>query len=209
MGYIYKIENTENGKVYIGKTERVNPNTRWKEHIAASKKEKYLTRALYKAINKYGIEKFTFTVLEETNDCENREKYYISLFDTFKNGYNETLGGDGKARLQLNEKRVCTYYKTHTLKETAKHYGVDPDSIEKILHRNGIQRRTIAEANQFALGKRVNQIDLLTGRVVKTFDTTVAAEKAVTGKETHGSNVSRVCRGQRKQYKGYGWEYVA
>ena len=102
MGYIYKIENNINNKIYIGKTE------------------KYLTRALYKAINKYGVENFTFTVIEETNDCENREKYYIALYDTFKNGYNETLGGDGKARLQLNEKRVCTYYKNHTLKETAK-----------------------------------------------------------------------------------------
>ena len=209
MGYIYKIENNINNKIYIGKTERVNPITRWKEHIAASKKEKYLTRALYKAINKYGVENFTFTVIEETNDCENREKYYIALYDTFKNGYNETLGGDGKARLQLNEKRVCTYYKNHTLKETAKHYGVDPDSIEKILHRNGVERRSVTEANQFALGKTVNQIDLTTGKIINTYVSTAEAERAMTGKVNHGSNVSRVCRGQRKQYKGYKWEYVA
>ena len=209
MGYIYKIENTINGKIYIGKTEKTTALSRWKEHLRARHRESCKGRALYKALNKYGIENFTFTVLEETDNCEEREKYYISLFDTYKNGYNETLGGDGKLRLQLNDEEVCTYYKNHSLKETTNFFGVDKDSINKVLKRNGVVKKTLAEANKFALGKRVNQFDLLTGKIIATHISTAEAEKSITGKENHGANVSRVCRGERKQYAGFGWAYVA
>lgn len=208
MGYIYKITNNINDKVYIGKTERVNPQTRWKEHIKSANREECKRRALYKAINKYGVENFTFTVIEETDNCEEREKYYIALYDTYKNGYNETLGGDGKTRLQLDDNAVCTYYKEHSMRETAEYFGVDPDSIEKVLHRNNVKRRSVADANKFALGKRVNQLDKITRQIINTFISTAEAEKFITGKENHGANVSRVCRGERKQYAGFIWEYA-
>lgn len=208
MGYIYSIENMINHKKYIGKTERVNPIERWKEHLKSAKREICKGRALYKAINKYGEDNFIFTVIEETNNCEEREKFYISLFDTYKNGYNETLGGDGKLRLQLNEEDVCTYYETHSLKETANHFNVDKDSIEKVLHRKGVQKRTPTEANKFSLGRVVNQLDLITREIIKTHISTAEAEEYITGKKNHGANVSRVCRGERKQYAGYAWEYA-
>jgi group I intron endonuclease len=52
---------------------------------------------LYKAIRKYGIENFTFEVLEECNinELDIKEKYYIHLFDTTNSniGYNLTQGG--------------------------------------------------------------------------------------------------------------------
>lgn len=209
MGYIYSIENMINHKRYIGKTERVNPYARWKEHINTMKRESCKHRTLYKALNKYGVENFLFTILEETNDCEEREKYYIALYDTYNNGYNETLGGDGKLRLQLDEKEVCTYYENHSLRETVDYFGVDKDSINKILHRNGVVKKTIEYANKFALGKVVNQLDMITGKILRTHISTAEAEKYITGKENHGANVSRVCRGERRQYAGYRWEYAA
>lgn len=33
MGYIYKISNKINSKIYIGKTEEIDPNDRWKQHL--------------------------------------------------------------------------------------------------------------------------------------------------------------------------------
>ena len=70
MGYIYKITNDVNGKMYIGKTERENPEDRWKEHLRGYKKERFEKRPLYYAMNKYGTEHFHFEVIEKTNTID-------------------------------------------------------------------------------------------------------------------------------------------
>lgn len=70
MGYIYKITNDKNGKMYIGKTELPNPEDRWKEHLNDYKKERCEKRPLYEAMNKYGVEHFHFEVIEETENSE-------------------------------------------------------------------------------------------------------------------------------------------
>lgn len=46
MGYIYKITNLINNKVYIGKTERT-VNERWKDHVKNAKTDKYQNIILY------------------------------------------------------------------------------------------------------------------------------------------------------------------
>lgn len=58
-------------------------------------------------MNKYGIDNFTFAVIDECDSSEElceKEKHYINLYRTyigFKDcaGYNATLGGDGKSYL--------------------------------------------------------------------------------------------------------------
>lgn len=92
MAFIYKITNIINNKIYIGKTEYSNPTKRWKQHLADYKREYCKERPLYKAFNKYGIDNFSFEIIEETNVPEEREKHYIELYQSFKKGYNATLG---------------------------------------------------------------------------------------------------------------------
>lgn len=48
-------------------------------------------------MRKYGIENFHIEQIEEVaNDQLNeREKYWISYYNTYFDGYNSTLGGDG------------------------------------------------------------------------------------------------------------------
>jgi hypothetical protein len=53
-------------------------------------------------MNKYGIEHFHISQIEETNDPDEREKYWIEYYGTFKNGYNATIGGDGKRYLDYD-----------------------------------------------------------------------------------------------------------
>ena len=95
MAYIYQIQNDINGKIYVGKTE-FSIEKRFKEHCRDYKKEHCEKRPLYAAMRKYGIEHFHISLLEETDDPEEREKYWIEKLDSFKNGYNATTGGDGK-----------------------------------------------------------------------------------------------------------------
>ena len=93
---IYKISNMVNGKCYIGQS--VNIYKRWNNHKCAcynSNAHEY-NYYIYRAMRKYGIENFTFEIIEEcTQELLNeREKFWIAYYDSFKNGYNETEGGD-------------------------------------------------------------------------------------------------------------------
>lgn len=94
MGYIYKITNQINGKMYIGKTEKTIEE-RWKQHI--KKAQQFTNRYLYDAMNHYGYDNFIIEVVEECDNklLDEKEIYYINFFDTYNNGYNMTLGGDG------------------------------------------------------------------------------------------------------------------
>jgi predicted GIY-YIG superfamily endonuclease len=86
--FIYKITNKENGMVYIGYTER-EPIFRWWEHF----KHSYLP--IGEALKSYGIEAFTFEVLEKhlkskktIEEMHKIETAYINAYDSIKTGYN-------------------------------------------------------------------------------------------------------------------------
>jgi len=90
---IYKLTSPSNNS-YIGLTEK-ELSHRLNQHCNEAKYKKTM---LNKALSKYPIDQWNIEILEE---CENRdqliekEKYYINEFDTYNNGYNMTLGGDG------------------------------------------------------------------------------------------------------------------
>ena len=97
---IYKIHNLINNKIYIGQSKDIL--SRFKQHQADYKKEKQSTKLLYKAMRKYGVENFTFEIVEECSieELDEKEAYYIELYNTFafkegSNGYNMNLGGEG------------------------------------------------------------------------------------------------------------------
>lgn len=96
MGYIYIITNKINDKVYIGQTSRTI-ETRWKEHLLSYQNESKKRYKLYAAMNKYGAESFSIEKIEEcsADKLDEREKYWIQKFDSYNNGYNMTIGGEG------------------------------------------------------------------------------------------------------------------
>jgi group I intron endonuclease len=95
---IYKVFNNANGKSYIGKTEKTIESRR-ALHLASAKQNSKF--AFHRALNKYGSENFEWTILDTANNTEDlnqKEKYYICLFETFgPNGYNMTAGGEGQS----------------------------------------------------------------------------------------------------------------
>lgn len=93
--FIYKI--TANGKSYIGlDTYPTHLMKRWKTHLYNSKKGR---TKLYNEMRKAGVENCTYEVLEEgfenIVDLAKAEIRYIQEYDTYENGLNGTLGGDG------------------------------------------------------------------------------------------------------------------
>lgn len=88
MGFIYLVENDINGNKYVGLTTRT-VEVRWREHLRHS------DEVLDKAIQKYGKEHFTVSVIEECHDedLDAREQYWIAYYDSYNHGYNCTEGG--------------------------------------------------------------------------------------------------------------------
>lgn len=97
MGYIYKITNKINQKVYIGQTIQT-PSQRWYHHLTDAKLGSDLK--FHRALRKYGRENFTKDIIEEVEDelLNDREIYWISFYDSYEDGYNSTLGGDNPPR---------------------------------------------------------------------------------------------------------------
>ena len=94
-GIIYLITNSVNKKVYVGQTRR-SMEGRWKQHLNAAKKVDNKC-PLYEAMRKLGIENFTISKIEDcdVNKLDEREMFWIAKHNSFKEGYNATLGGQG------------------------------------------------------------------------------------------------------------------
>ena len=140
---IYKITNLINGKCYIGQS--TNSKRRFSEHKAKGYGNEN-NKVLYYAFDKYGIENFSFEVIEEQVENYNeREKYWIRYYDSFENGYNQTEGGD-EPPLNIGENSPFTTHSkqevdyvfdqilntSKQLKEIAQETGYDYSTIKRI-----------------------------------------------------------------------------
>ena len=118
MRHIYTLKNFVNNKIYVGQTNK--PKKRLWEHINAAKKGK--DTLLYYAIRKYGEENFIFEIIEECEDdvVNEREKYWISKFDSFECGYNMTSGGDYFSLSDEAKKKIGDRFRGKHLSEEHK-----------------------------------------------------------------------------------------
>jgi cell division protein FtsL len=90
---IYKITNIETGECYIGQASDIA--TRWAEHAKCGLGiDTPANNKLYQAMQEYGLWSFSWELLEECpRDLLNeKEKYYIELYDSYNFGYNSNHG---------------------------------------------------------------------------------------------------------------------
>ena len=80
---VYKITNNITGDFYIGSSKDIKK--RWAVHKCVSVWKLRPGMKLYQAFIKYGLNNFTFDIIEETTDLHNREQYYI---EQLKPSYN-------------------------------------------------------------------------------------------------------------------------
>lgn len=211
MAYIYQIINDINNKIYIGKTE-FSIDKRFKEHCSDAFKERNEKRPLYSAMRKYGIEHFHIELIEETDNPEEREKYWIEQKQSFKNGYNATLGGDGKKYLDY-DLIMASYKEIKSIKDTAISLGISSDSVSNVLRANNISIITSSEVIQKKYGKVVNMYDLQ-NTFLKTFPSVNAAAKYMVENNLTGckmttikQHITEVCMGKRKTAAKFKWKY--
>lgn len=122
---------------------------------------------LYQAMRKYGFDQFEFSVIEEceNDDLEVKEKYYIELYNTIINGYNEALGGSGKPLWTDKQVEAC-----------------------KVLYENGWLLQDISEvikSNPRTVGKKLRET-----YNIKTKQNSIHNNsKAVTGTDKDGNEI--------------------
>lgn len=94
---IYKITNSQTGECYIG--QAVDIYKRWNQHCKAGLGiDTPPGNKLYKAMQEYGLQNFTFEILLECNrdELNEKEKYFISLYQADTYGYNSNIGVNKK-----------------------------------------------------------------------------------------------------------------
>lgn len=114
MPYIYKYTNLQTGYSYIGQTNNLQKRYNGHKSEAFNPKASGYWLPFHCAIRKYGLENFTYEVLEEIAEGESqsfideREKFFIEYYQTLisQKGYNVTVGGEGcpKPPLSYEEK---------------------------------------------------------------------------------------------------------
>lgn len=211
MGFIYKIWNEENDKLYIGQTS-VGIKARWSSHL-----KNYLTNnaVIYRAMRKYGAGVFH---IEEIEECENsklneREKYWIEYYDSYQNGYNSTPGGtalpSGKMFARLDDNLLHQLWdEGYSIGEIVEKTGYSDTSIREHLHE--YEKFSVEESISRGINKaaktrsqEVSQWDLQ-GNFIQTYQSAVVASK-----ETNitTQNIYKCLKKERETAGNYYWTY--
>lgn len=110
---VYKITNTITGDFYIGSSQNIK--RRWAHHKCPSVHKRKQNSKLYKAMASYGLDNFTFEIIERTDNLREREQYYIEqLKPSYNNNWAQGLDIE-RSRLYNIE-----YHKAHYDYELAK-----------------------------------------------------------------------------------------
>ena len=146
IGYVYKIQNTDDELLYIGSTSQPL-SKRMANHRADCKKPKKCNYKIYKHMNELGIHKFSIAIVEEVKYKKNEkygllaaEGFWIEKFDTLRNGlngcgvivkqkvntkeeYDEIWKNNRKKQQKEYSKEYCKeYHKTDKYKQYRKEY---------------------------------------------------------------------------------------
>ena len=202
MGYIYKITNLVNNKAYIGQTKQPI-EIRWEAHIYAAYRENDDNRYyLHRAINKYGLEKFKFEIIEEVTNTklDEREIYWIAHFHTYRydekgnQGYNLTRGGKGNWKFEPEALLKAFFDNNEHLGNTCKDIGCSEPTLIKVL----------SEYNLHGKGSiiPIYQISLKDGNIIKKYNSCIEAAKTM---NIAHNTIWAALSGVQKTAAGYAW----
>lgn len=209
LGFIYKITNKLNNKIYIGKT--INSiQYRWDQHVSAAfankDKDEY-NFLLHKAIRKYGTSAFEIEAVEEVENekLSERESYWISFYNSCileenTNGYNMTYGGEGS--LKINRQEIYNLWAegfgSKFISQKTGHHSV---SIKQILQTLS----TYSKEEDFArnTGTKVYQYGS-DGKLLAEYSSISMAARSV---GVDPSTINKCCNGHKKSAAGSYWSY--
>lgn len=214
---IYKIENKINGKIYIGQSIAIK--TRWQQHKYEAKTGESQA-PLYLALRKYGIENFSFEVLEECPQelLNEKEIFWIAHYKSNDRdfGYNVLAGGQNGGVLYPNEWFYELWDAGFTVTEIKKELGVSLGTVSSKLEGykdyNVHNSRSRGAVKAIQEGKifpnqniyEVHQYDLL-GNYIQSFSDASSAAKHYSNKANNSDNITHVINGIQQTAYGFQW----
>lgn len=225
MGFIYKITNSINGKIYIGQTRRTI-DERWQQHKScASCKNLGYKSKLYDAMRKYGVAAFKIEEVEQCFDefLDERETHWIRFYDAINSGYNIAIGGRGHiseckqiVQFDLDGNYIQTFA---SISEIVSLFNVKPQCIYSACNgakrqSAGYQWRFLEDAEKCSMKltaikpvpkvKEVHQY-AMSGEYVASYK---SISSAVAKFGFHGTGgIRRACIGEIRWAYGYRWSY--
>jgi group I intron endonuclease len=210
MGYIYKITNKIDNKIYIGQTIG-DLERRWKGHLNKGSNCRYLKYA----INKYGVDNFDFKLVCITfdNQLDDMEIKYIEQYNSLvPNGYNLRMGGNsGRHNAETKQKISETLKKRYDnglIRLNNPRIGKPLSEITKKKLSEAHKGKKISQEsiNKRIISRRKNKIIQLDidGNILNSFDSCKEAGEYI---GTTTSNICMCCNGKTTTAKGYVWKY--
>jgi len=123
---IYRVTNTVNGKVYIGKWMGERVRDRWSQHRSLARQNG--NSYFHNAIRKYGPSVFKLEVVYTAKSVEElakMETFFIVLHQSHlrENGYNLTMGGDGGVKTAETRAKISVAQKKNGVRISARLMG--------------------------------------------------------------------------------------
>ena len=206
-GIIYRYI-SPSGKSYIGQTtNEVYRRRMWfgKGRYTGGRSK------IDRARKKYGPENFTYEVLlrnqyssieAATLDLNKWETYYIGHYDTYKNGYNSTLGGGGSRGYTQSIETLQKISKSLKGKKKPNGFGSKVSASLKGITRSVEYRKKLSESKKNS-GHKILQYSL-TGEYIKTWDNIDKVAKAF---KVSRESIAGCCRGKSKTAHKFIWKY--
>lgn len=205
MGLIYKVINDINNKVYIGKTTRTL-EIRWKDH---QKDSCYTNNKFYYAIRKYGVEHFSPIIIEDNipeAELNNREIYWINFYNSYKNGYNSTIGGEGDKKYS-EEEILNLWNRGYSCSDISSELGCTYMTASYTLSNLGIdteqKKQRSAKIREKKNSIPIEQYDF-EGNFIKRFNTSKEIKEAGFDR----NEVNRCCAHCAYSHKGFLWRRI-
>ena len=146
-GYIYKITNDFNDLIYVGKTTET-VKSRFNRHCR-DRKSSRVYGSIDNLIQTIGREHFNVEEIEKVPRelLNEREQYWINYYDSFHNGYNRTLGGEGNLIHTSEEinKALDMYYNGASMTEIQEKYGLHHSTLHRYRKILNLPKRKVTE----------------------------------------------------------------
>lgn len=202
--FIYKATSATTGKVYIGQSsqtlqERIN------QHNSHAFGQQY-NYHFHNAIRKYGADDFTYEIIEDgINSIEElnlRERFWIAEYDSYYNGYNSTLGGDG--RQTRDDELILKLFKDgKNTKEICEITGYHRATIYKSCRLNGLTEELWERKSQATAARCSREVEQYTlqGEYIKSWPSSAECGRHF----GNASLISQLCRQENSVLTAYGF----
>lgn len=212
---IYKITNLINNKVYIGQSSDIERRFNEHKHDPFEQNNHGYNYIFYQAIREYGIDNFSFEILETCSikELNEKEKYWIKYYNSYigwnqSNGYNMTIGGQGTRKFDPQE-IIKLWNNGFKVEEIMKELNASYNTVIHYLHQENLGYLDLKDRKTlYSLPKAIEQYSL-DGKFIRSYESISDAIRMLKKEnpKVHTVNISYACKHKITTAYNYIWKY--